>query len=85
VLEVPEEEKIISPGETLCTTDLGLPVTNVATSGDAGTTIVNSAVVTMRTVGAEPQAFQAADPAKVAVLAHGEHVELTTTGMPPTR
>ena len=30
-----------------------------------GTTIVNNAVVTVRTVGAEPQAFQAADPAEV--------------------
>ncbi len=34
---------------------------------DEGSTIVNNAVVTVRTVGAEPQAFQAADPAEVEV------------------
>ena len=68
VLEVPEEETIVAPGETLCSTDLGLPVSYVATAADVGTTIVNNAVVTVRTVGAEPQAFQAADPAEVEIL-----------------
>ena len=84
-LEVPEEETILRPGETLCNTDLGLPVNYVARPADAGTTIVNNAVVTVRTVGAEPQAFQAADPAEVEVLAAGEQVEPTTTALPPTR
>ena len=50
----------------------------------AGTTIVNNAVVTVRTVEAEPQAFQAADPAEVEVLAAGEQVERTTTTLPVT-
>ena len=71
-LEVPEEETILSPGETLCNTDLGLPVTYVAGPADEGTTIVNNAVVTVRTVGAQPQAFQAADPAEVEILAAGD-------------
>ena len=84
-LEVPEEETILSPGETLCNTDLGLPVTYVARPADAGTTIVNNAVVTVRTVGAEPQAFQAADPAEVEILAVGDQVDPTTTALPPTR
>jgi hypothetical protein len=83
-LEVPEDETILSPGETLCTADLGLPVTYVARPTDAGTTIVNNAVVTVRTVGAQPQAFQAADPAEVEILAAGEQVEPTTTALPPT-
>ena len=41
-------------------------------------------VVTVQTVGAEPQAFQAADPAEVRVLAAGEQVEPTTTNLPET-
>jgi hypothetical protein len=84
VLEVPDESTILSPGETLCNTDLGLPVSYVVAASDAGKTIVNNAVVTVRTVGAEPQAFQAADPAAVEILAAGERVEPTTTALPPT-
>jgi LPXTG-motif cell wall-anchored protein len=84
VLEVPEEQTIVSPGETVCNTDLGLPVSYEVAPEDAGTTIVNNAVVTVRTVGAEPQAFQAADPAEVRVLAAGEQVEPTTTTLPVT-
>ncbi len=84
-IEVPEEETILSPGETLCNTDLGLPVTYVARPADAGTVIVNNAVVTVRTVGAEPQAFQAADPAEVEILAVGDQLDPTTTALPPTR
>jgi hypothetical protein len=38
----------VSPGETLCITDLGLPVDHVVAPSDAGTTIVNNAVVTVR-------------------------------------
>ena len=68
LLTVPDEQTIVEPGETLCSTDLGLPVSYVATEADAGTTIVNNAVVTVRTVGAEPQAFQAADPAEVEIV-----------------
>jgi hypothetical protein len=83
-LEVPEEETILSPGETLCNTELGLPVTYVPRPADAGTTIVNNAVVTVRTVGAQPQAFQAADPAEVEILAAGAQVAPTTTTLPRT-
>jgi hypothetical protein len=83
-LEVPEEETILSPGETLCTADLGLPVSYTARPADAGTTIVNNAVVTVRTVGARLQAFQATDPAEVEMLAAGQQVEPTTTTLPPT-
>jgi hypothetical protein len=83
VLEVPEEETIVEPGETLCSTDLGLPVSYVATEADAGTTVVNNAVVTVRTVGAEPQAFQAADLAEVEIVGP-EQAESTTTTLPVT-
>jgi hypothetical protein len=40
--------------------------------------------MTVRTVGAEPQAFQAADPAEVEILAAGEQLEPSTTVLPPT-
>ena len=79
VLEVPEASTIVSPGETLCNTDLGLPVSYVVEPSDAGKTIVNNAVVTVRTTGVDAQAFQAADPAEVEVLAPGQQVEPTTT------
>jgi hypothetical protein len=72
VLQVPEEQTLVSPGETLCNTDLGLPVNCVVAPEDAGRTIISNAVVTVRTVRAEPQAFQAADPAEVRVLAADE-------------
>ena len=84
MLEVPEASTIVSPGETLCNTDLGLPVSYVVEPSDAGKTIVNNAVVTVRTTGVEPQAFQAADPAEVEILAPGQQVEPTTTALPPT-
>ena len=67
VLELPDVQTIVEPGQSFCNTDLGEEVTYVVASSDAGTTIVNNAVVTVRTVGAEPQAFQAADPAAVEV------------------
>jgi LPXTG-motif cell wall-anchored protein len=82
VLEVPEEQTIVSPGETLCNTDLGLPVSYVVAPTDAGTRIVNNAVVTVRTVGAEPQAFQAADLAEVEVLPAGQVTTTTTVAAP---
>jgi hypothetical protein len=68
ILEVPDESTIVSPGETLCNTDLGLPVSYETVASDAGTTIVNNAVVTVRTVGEDPQEFQATDPAEVEIL-----------------
>jgi hypothetical protein len=88
ILEVPEESTIVSPGETLCNTDLGLPVSYQTLDSDAGTTIVNNAVVTVRT--ADGEEFQAADPAEVEVLGFAapdqpEQVEPTTTAIPQTR
>jgi hypothetical protein len=83
LLTVPEEQTIVDPGETLCSTDLGLPVSYVATEADAGTTIVNNAVVTVRTVGAGPQAFQAGDLAEVEIVGP-EQAESTTTTLPVT-
>ena len=68
VLELPDEETVVAPGETICSSDLGVPVTHVATAAEEGTTIVNNAVVTVRTVEAEPRTFQATDPAEVEVL-----------------
>jgi len=85
VLEVPEDQTVVEPGESLCSTDLGLPVSYVATEADAGTTIVNNATVTVRTVGSEPQAFQATDPAEVEIVGFQspDQVEPTTTALPP--
>jgi hypothetical protein len=83
VLEVPDASTIVSPGEKICNTDLGLPVSYVVEPSDAGTTIVNNAVVTVRTTGVDAQAFQAADPAEVEILAPGQQAEPTTTP-PPT-
>jgi hypothetical protein len=78
-LEVPESATVVSPGERLCNTDLGLPVTYQTVDSDAGTKIVNNAVVTVRT--ADGQEFQAADPAEVEVLGFGV---VTTTPGPTT-
>jgi hypothetical protein len=66
VLELPDVDTIVQPGETFCNTDLDLDVTYEVQPNDRGTTIVNNAVVTVRPVG-ELQAFQAADPAEVEV------------------
>jgi LPXTG-motif cell wall-anchored protein len=84
VLEVPAASTMVSPGETLCNTDLGLPVSYVVEPSDAGTTIVNNAVVTVRTTGVDAQAFQAADPAQVDILAPGPQAPPTTTPLADT-
>ena len=68
-------QTIVEPGQTFCNTDLDLEVTYEVRPNDEGSTIVNNAVVTVRTVGPEPQAFQAADPAEVEVP--GESVPAT--------
>ena len=68
VLEVPDEQTVVEPGQSLCSTDLGLPVSYVATEADAGSTILDNATVTVRTVGDDPQTFQATDPAEVEIL-----------------
>ena len=66
VLELPQVETIVQPGQRVCNSDIGLDVTYKVQRGDEGTTIVNNAVVTVRPVGGL-QAFQAADPAEVEV------------------
>ena len=78
-------ETIVSPGETVCNTDPGVPVTHLATSAEEGTTIVNNAVVTVRTVQAEPRQFQATDSAEVAILGlQASEQAPTTTELPET-
>jgi hypothetical protein len=68
VLELPDVQTVVQPGQRFCNTDIDLDVTYQVQPGDEGTTIVNNAVVTVRPVGGL-QAFQAADPAEVEVPA----------------
>jgi hypothetical protein len=84
VLELPDVETVVEPGESFCNTDIPVPVTFIAQERDAGTTIVNNAVVTVRTV--DGQTFQAADPAEVEILGFRSPAQEqpTTTGLPPT-
>ena len=63
VLQVPEDNTVVSPGETLCT----VPVDYTVQPSDEGTTIVSNAVVTVRTTGVDAQSFEAADSASVDV------------------
>ena len=86
VLELPAGETVVAPGETICSSDLGLPVTHVPTAAEEGTTIVNNAVATVRTVEAEPRTFQATDHAEVEVLGvqSPEQAAATTTTLPVT-
>jgi hypothetical protein len=67
VYELPDEQTIIGPGQSFCNTDIDLDVNYEVQPQERGTTIVNNAVVTVRTVGAQPLRFQAADPAEVEV------------------
>jgi LPXTG-motif cell wall-anchored protein len=86
VLELPAGEYVVAPGETICSSDLGLPVTHVPTAAEEGTTIVNNAVATVRTVEPEPRTFQATDPAEVEILGFQspEQAASTTTTLPVT-
>jgi LPXTG-motif cell wall-anchored protein len=85
VLELPAGEYVVAPGETICSSDLGLPVTHVPTAAEEGTTIVNNAVATVRTVEAEPRTFQATDPAEVEVVGvRSPEQAPTTTTLPVT-
>ena len=69
VLDLPDEPATVLPGDTICTGDVGPPIAYVVTAGDAGKTITNNAVATVRILGDEPQGFQAVDAAEVQVLA----------------
>ncbi len=67
VIELPDVETVVAPGETLCNTDVGQPVTYTVTQADVDTIIVNSAVVTVRTLEDTPREFQAVAATSVAV------------------
>ena len=67
VIENPAVETIVEPGETLCNTDVGQPVTYTVTRADLDTTIINYAVVTVRTLEDTPREFQAVAVTRVAV------------------
>ncbi len=85
IVQLPDGGTIVSPGETICNTDLGVAVTHVATSAEEGTSIVNNAVVTVRTVQAEPRQFQATDFAEVEILGlQAPEQAPTTTELPET-
>ena len=59
VIELPDVETVVAPGESLCNTDVGQPVSYTVTEADLDTTIVNHAVVTVRTLEDTPREFQA--------------------------
>jgi hypothetical protein len=86
VLELPEVETVVEPGASFCNTDIPVPVTFTAQEADAGTTIVNNAVVTVRTLDAAGQTFQAADPAEVEILGlrSPQQASTSTTPLPVT-
>jgi len=64
-LELPDDRTVVQPGETICNTDVDLPVSYVVEETDEGTTIVNHAFATVQTLDGE--AFQATDAAEVEV------------------
>ncbi len=76
VIELPDVQTVVAPGETLCNTDVGQPVTYTVTEADLDTTIINSAVVTVRTLEDTPREFQAVAVTRVAVPLPGLLVSL---------
>ena len=67
VIELPTVETVVEPGDTLCNTDIGEFVSHEVTDADIGTTIVNNALVTVRTMGDAAEEYQAAATAEVVV------------------
>jgi large repetitive protein len=67
VIELPDVQTVVAPGESLCNTDIGQQVSYTVTRSDLGTTIRNSAVVTVRTQEPTPRVFQATATAAVRV------------------
>ena len=67
VIELPDVETVVAPGDSLCNTDIGQPVSYAVTPADLGTTITNHAVVTVRTQEPTPRTFQATAVAEVDV------------------
>lgn len=85
VIELPDVETIVQPGATLCNTDIGQPVTYTVRAADAGTTIVNNAVVTVRDPQRPNELFQlsAQDAVDVAQLPDPPPEPSTTTTTTP--
>ena len=67
VVELPSVATVVAPGESICTTDLGVGVSYVVQARDAGSVIHNNAVVTVRTHQSTPREFQATATSDVAV------------------
>ena len=62
-----EGAQVVAPGESLCNTDVGAPVSYVVQESDAGSVINNNAVVTVQTEETESRTFQQTATAAVAV------------------
>jgi LPXTG-motif cell wall-anchored protein len=67
VIELPDVDTIVQPGQTLCNTDINEPVTYTVKNADAGTTILDNAVVTVRDPANPTAVFQATAQATVDV------------------
>ena len=67
VIELPRWRRSSLPGESICNTDLGAPVSYVVQESDAGSVIKNNAVVSVQTQEDEPREFQATAQSEVAV------------------
>ena len=57
---------VVAPGESVCNTDVGAPVSYVVQESDAGSVIHNNAVVTVQTQEDEPREFQQTAQTEVA-------------------
>ena len=62
-----EGDRVVAPGESICNTDVGNPVSYTVQPDDAGKVIYNHAVVTLRTQEDEPRQFQGTATSDVAV------------------
>ena len=67
VIELPSVETVVAPGQTICNTNIGIPISYTVQPDDAGKVIYNNAVVTVRTKEAQPRQFQGTATANVAV------------------
>jgi LPXTG-motif cell wall-anchored protein len=88
VIELPDVDTLIQPGGTICNTDLGEPRSYTVTELDAGTTIENAAVVTVRDPATDRVFQQVAEDAVVVPLPplppDPEPEPTTTTSSPPS-
>ena len=67
LIERPSVATVVQPGDTLCSSDTGDVIGYTIQPSDAGTTLVNNSVVTVRTLEDEPREFQATAQATVLV------------------